>query len=153
MKKTILNKTGIAIFVATFILVNLSFAQTPWILTGNGGNIPNNILGTMNNFPLNIYSNGFHRMVVNGGTATSTVSINGVSQNVSGYFGIGPTGYFLNHPAVSMLHLYGANNTPFAMSDGWRSWMKSGIFISENSDAMYVGLKSVAYNRSDAIIG
>ena len=35
-----------------------------------------------------------------------------------------------------MLHLQGDNNTNFP-AGGWRSWMKTGMFASENSDAMY----------------
>ena len=88
-------KTVIAIFIATFVFVNSLVAQH-WLTSGNTNTGPaidrisgNNILGTMGNFPLNIYSGGFQQMVINTGTATSTVLINGVNQNVTGYVGIG----------------------------------------------------------------
>ncbi|HRP53087.1 MAG TPA: hypothetical protein PLI97_06215 [Fluviicola sp.] len=42
-----------------------------------------------------------------------------------------------------MLHLEGNNNTPYTNHFGgqYRTWMRVGTFMRENSDAMYVGMK------------
>jgi hypothetical protein len=67
--------------------------------------------------------------------------------------GISPNGYFTNNSPWSMLHLEGPNNVPQFTGGQWRSWMKTGLFMRENSDAMYVGLKQEpGNNRSDAIV-
>jgi hypothetical protein len=162
MKKN-LHKLLIAIAI---IIVGSAFAQqvptgTPnnnqfWKRGGNNplgnGNI-DNIFGTAAGFNSPIYTttNGINRTRLNG---TLTTPINTVNQNVDGYFGISPSGYFATNTPVSMLHLYGPNNTFFGIGGGWRSWMKTGAFMNENSDAMYVGMKPEAgTNRSDAVIG
>lgn len=93
-------------------------------------------------------------MRING---TLFAPIAGVTQNVSGYVGISPNGYFANNTPRAMLHLDGLNNTGNPGFPGdWRSWMKTGVYIRENSDAMYVGLKdefaTAGINRSDAVI-
>lgn len=54
-----------------------------------------------------------------------------------------------------MLHLEGNNNTTYTNHYGgqYRTWMRVGAFMRENSDAMYVGLKQEAgTNRSDAVV-
>ncbi len=54
-----------------------------------------------------------------------------------------------------MLHLEGNNNTPYTNHFGgqYRTWMRVGTFMRENSDVMYVGLKQEAgTNRSDAVV-
>ncbi len=156
MKKLYSLKTAIAFGIATFVFANTISAQ--WFTTGNNASA-NNILGTLTNVPLNIYTAGTKRVVINptytASGSTAQPVINGVGWpqiNTSGYFGISPSGYFSNHPVATLLHLYGSNNTNWT-SAGWRKWMQSGILINENSDAMYVGLKSEGNNRSDAIIG
>ncbi|MFN3341431.1 MAG: hypothetical protein ACK40M_01970 [Flavobacteriales bacterium] len=51
---------------------------------------------------------------------------------------------------MSLMHIgYNATN---ATNDGWRSWMDVGTFISQSSDNMYIGLRNIGNNRSDAII-
>jgi hypothetical protein len=130
-------------------------AAAAWYRGGNfpiGSTPPGaNIFGTMFNSPIYTYTNSVNRTRLNG---TLTTTINAVNQNVDGYFGISPSGYFANNTPVAMLHLYGANNTFFGIGGGWRSWMKTGAFMNENSDAMYVGMKPEAgTNRSDAVIG
>jgi hypothetical protein len=100
--------------------------------------------------PLEFRTNNIVRTRLNG---TFTTPINTVNQNVSGYFGISPNGYFTNNSPATMLHLYGPNNTNFGIGGGWRSWMSTGMFVNENSDAMYIGMKPEPLaNRSDAVI-
>ncbi len=138
------------------LLTASTFAQN-W---RTGGNVPcpgpqcvdntNNILGPIDNVPLRIITNNTQRMKLNGSLVTN---LNGVlSHDVSGYFGIAPNGYFATNTPWSMLHLDGDNNTPYS-GNGWRKWMKTGVFMKEHSDAMYVGLKQEnGTNRSDAVI-
>lgn len=111
---------------------------------------PGRFLGYTNNGvnPLMFRTNNINRMRLNGNLITP---IFGVNQNVSGYFGISPQGFFANNSPWAMLHLDGPNNTPF-LGD-WRRWMRTGVYMRENSDAMYVGLKEEhGSNRSDAVI-
>lgn len=162
MKK---NKILLAGFLISSCVVN---AQTPpqgtppapntnaraaaaWYRGGNTATTPNNIFGTAAGFNSPIYTvtNGTTRTRLNG---NFTTTINGVAQNVSGFFGIAPNGFFNTNSPWSMLHLDGGDNSGFGGA-GWRLWMRTGVFMKENSDAMYVGLKQEAgTNRSDAII-
>ncbi|HEX8517840.1 MAG TPA: tail fiber domain-containing protein [Bacteroidia bacterium] len=82
-----------------------------------------------------------------------TTPINTVNQNVSGYVGIAPSGYFAANTPAAMLHLYGPNNTTFGIGGGWRRWMQTGMLVNENSDAIYVGMMpQPGLNRSDAVV-
>jgi len=126
----------------------LTYAQPPhWKAGGNpvfgvdAVNAGNSILGPDGNFPLNIQTNGIQRMRLNGTSGAS-----------SGYLGIAPSGYFANNSPLSMIHLYGPDNSGFSIGGGWRNWMQTGMFSNENSDYMYIGMKSEGVNRSDAII-
>jgi hypothetical protein len=107
---------------------------------------------TNNANPLLIRTNLIDRMRLNGNQAAT---INGVNQQVSGYLGISPTGYFSLSPANNspwtMLHLEGPNNSG-VVGNGWRTWMRTGILVREESDHMYMGMKNEGSNRSDAII-
>jgi hypothetical protein len=102
--------------------------------------------------PLLIRTNLIDRMRLNGNQATT---INGVNQSVSGYLGISPTGYFSLSPANNspwtMLHLEGPNSSGLG-GNGWRSWMRTGMLIRDETDHIYVGMKNEGNNRSDAII-
>lgn len=124
------------------------------VLGGPGGG--NNIFGTAIGFNSAIFTqtNGRTRTRLNGDLTTP---IWGVSTNVSGYLGLsfnpGGASFFDNNTPWSMLHLDGPNTAAF--STGWRSWMRTGIYMRENTDGMYVGLKpegGANSNRSDAII-
>ena len=133
----------------------------PWLRGGNinaGSGATDNIFGTAFNSPIYTITDNTIRTRLNGTfTATGTTAqpaINGVgfpTINTSGYFGIGPNGYFATQSPWAMLHLEGPNSTSFS-GNGWRQWMKTGVFIKEESDAMYVGLKQNASNQSDAIV-
>ncbi|MDF1676303.1 MAG: tail fiber domain-containing protein [Vicingaceae bacterium] len=153
------------ILVAFILFGSIAHAQLPplgssgnstdWRRGGNNpitGNPPNaNIFGTMYNSPIYTYTDGVNRARLNG---TLTAPLNGVNQNVSGFMGLAPDGFFANNTPITLLHLQGPNNTPFGFGGGWRRWMSTGIFIGEHSDGMYVGMKPVAgtTNRSNAVI-
>jgi hypothetical protein len=147
-----------------FLMTEVSFAQqTPtgnpfhsdeWHRGGNdltGGANTNNIIGTFWNSPIYTYTYGINRTCLNG-TLNPTI-INNASIDASGFFGIGPNGYFAINSPWSMLHLEGPNNTSYPGA-GWRRWMHTGAFMKENSDAMYVGMQQQpdTDNRSDAMI-
>jgi hypothetical protein len=89
--------------------------------------------------PLEFRTNNIFRLRLNGNT---NAIINGVLKNVNGFVGIAPNGWFAANTPVTMLHLYGPNNTLFGIGGGYRSWMSSGMLVNENSDAIYVGMKS-----------
>jgi hypothetical protein len=113
--------------------------------------------------PLLFKTNALTRMRLNG--ANVATGTNPISQ---GYLGISPrpinpgvTWFDTGNPdpnntPLSMVHLYGPNNTTFGVGGGWRSWMQTGLFINEHSDNMYVGMKpNLApgiVNQSDAVI-
>ena len=124
-------------------------ARDFWSRAGNTlANGTNNIFGTLWNSPIYTKTDGTTRTRLN---STLTTPIFGINQNVSGFFGIDPSGFFDNNSPMSMLHLHSSNVPVF--TTGWRSWMKTGMLVEENSDAMYVGLKTeLPSNQSDAII-
>jgi hypothetical protein len=53
---------------------------------------------------------------------------------------------------MSLLHL-GYNTTSNTNTDGWRTWMDVGMFVSNSSDHVYLGLKNEGANRQDAVVG
>ncbi|MBX2909014.1 MAG: tail fiber domain-containing protein [Chitinophagales bacterium] len=55
----------------------------------------------------------------------------------------------VTHP-LSLLHL-GYNTANATTNDGWRSWMDVGMFVSQNSDHVYLGMKSES-TGSDAVL-
>lgn len=120
-----------------------------------GGNLQinnsSNIFGTFWNSGIYTYTASVCRTRLNGNQISN---INGVNQNVTGYFGIGLNNYFATQTPMAMLHLEGPNNTASMDGLGWRAWMRTGTFMKENSDAMYVGLQTQpgTTNRSDAIM-
>jgi Chaperone of endosialidase len=132
---------------------NSSFA---WFRGGNtsaGGGGIDNVFGTQWNSPIYTITNNVVRTRLNG---TLNAPINNVLQNVDGYFGIGRNNYFQTNSPWSMLHLEGNNNSAFG-GNGWRSWMNTGLFMKENSDNMYIGMKQefnafTGTNYSDAVV-
>lgn len=144
------NPTGVSSGTFPPTIVNTT---KPWLRGGNlpaiGGGV-DNLFGTGWNSPIYTITNGKHRMRVSGDLTTT---VNGVTgQNISGFIGIAPGGYFANNAPAVMLHLYGPNNTTYGIGGGWRQWMSTGMFVNENSDALYIGMKPEGFNRSDAII-
>ena len=79
-------------------------SQSAWY---RGGNNPigfagtNNIFGTMWNSPIYTYTAGINRSRLNG---TLTSPLNGVNQNVSGFMGLAPDGYFANNTPITLLY-------------------------------------------------
>ena len=113
-------------------------AQSAWYRGGNfgfGTGLTNNVFGTAVGFNSGIYTMtfGINRTHLNG---SQTATLNGVVQPVDGYFGIGPNGYFASNSPATMLHLQGPDNSGFGSLSGWRKWIKTGTFTSENSDAL-----------------
>ena len=98
--------------------------------------------------PLFTKTNLIDRIRLNG---NQNATINSVNQVVSGYMGLGPGGFFTSNSPWSMLHLEGPNTSGFG-GNGWRSWMRTGVLFREESDNMYVGMKTEDTNRSDAVI-
>ena len=132
-------------------------AAAAWYRGGNnpvGSAGTNNIFGTMWNSPIYTVTNGVTRTRLSGNLPA--VPALGTTVNLTGHFGIGLNGYFntLDNAPLTMLHLEGSNNTPFGNHFGgqYRTWMRVGAFMHENSDAMYVGMKPEGFNRSDAVV-
>lgn len=156
---------NIKIITITLVLINCNlFAQQPstgWGVNGTGitsgtywargGNnilsTSNNIFGTVWNSPIYTITDNMVRSRLNG---TQNTLINGVVQNVDGYFGIGRNNFFDTNSPWSMLHLEGTNSSPGSL--GWRSWMNTGVFMKENTDNMYLGVKLITNDVSYAVI-
>ncbi|MCF8444550.1 MAG: tail fiber domain-containing protein [Crocinitomicaceae bacterium] len=58
---------------------------------------------------------------------------------------------------LSLLHLGYNSTTTSTTTDGWRPWMDVGMFVSNKSDNVYLGLKnettSILVDRQDAVLG
>lgn len=67
----------------------------------------------------------------------------------------GPGSFPLLSPKAH-LHIHGGNQVlgagAFGFSGGIRNWFNTGTLYSENSDAMYVGLRTLGSNQSYAVI-
>lgn len=131
---------------------SVSLANSSWY---RGGNNPGgtaglaNIFGTMWNSPIYTYTNGSHRMTVNG-----NLNYNGGYFSAPGFFGwltanyptytLGagnkPSGFIgINtDKPQSRLHISGV--TTVGPGTGWRPWMQNGVFMNERSNNMYVGM-------------
>jgi hypothetical protein len=82
---------------------------------------------------------------------------NGVNFNPNGVLATNLTRIGISHnPAspvtrpLSLLHL-GYNTANATSNDGWRPWMDVGMFVSQNSDNVYLGTKP-ENNGSDAVL-
>lgn len=156
----------ITMLIGSLLIGSLIYAQQPpqggagggafWRKGGNTGPFGSpNIFGTAtgNNNPIYTYTNGIARMKVNG---TFNPTILGVPTNTSGYVGIGNFGGNspLGNPNIgpmTLLHLEGPNSNINALG-GWRSWMQTGMYVKDETDALFVGVKPEGNNRADAII-
>ena len=65
----------------------------------------------------------------------------------SGHLGLGST-----TPASPLTYLHINQGGLGAISVGYRPWMRTGVFTSESSDAMYVGLHRSTNNQANAVI-
>jgi hypothetical protein len=113
--------------------------------------------------PLKFYTLDSARMIIN---SNYNPMIHSVLANTNGYVGIGLPNFWDEESGIfptnaegprSLLHMQGPYNAFNNGGDGWRKWMKTGIYMNENSDEIYVGLKNEIdqtghTNRSDAVI-
>lgn len=129
-----------------------------WLRGGNtasGNGFTDNIFGTFWNSPIYTFTSSTMREVLMGNNTTTINSVPLV--NNSGFMGLGSSASAQNlwntTGPWSLLHLEGPNNTVFG-GNGWRSWMKTGAFIKENSDNLYIGMKpdGIGNNYSDAVL-
>ena len=160
----------------TTIIVAIGFvaiSQTVvpyWKLGGNpilpgsndGVNTTNNYLGT------NAANNTFMKIGVQGSQDIMIDNDNTklLPADVSGrlhgghWIGMGRVFTPTNGPGAGLfapkahLHIDGGNNSGQfgSFGNGIRSWMNTGTLYTENSDAMYVGMKSISNNFSYAMI-
>ena len=85
-------KNTLKTIVVMASIAPLSLFSQSWDLGGNNGvppnpvNNTNNTLGTLNNIPLKIATNGIQRMQING---TNTQNVGVDTTNTDGYVGIG----------------------------------------------------------------
>ncbi len=144
------NPTGAGNTTVTPNVANSSFS---WFRGGNlngGAAGNNNIFGTLWNSPIYTRTASVTRMQLTGNLPA--VPYLGATIDLTGHLGIGLNGFFDVNTPLTMLHLQGPNNTLFN-GGSYRTWMRTGMFANENSDAMYVGMKPEAgTNRSDAVI-
>ncbi len=65
---------------------------------------------------------------------------------------LGPGAFPIFAPKAH-LHIHGNNTTgSFGFTGGIRNWFNTGVLMTENSDGMYVGLRSLAPNTSYAVV-
>lgn len=111
--------------------------------------------------PMKFYTLDSARMIIN---SNYSPTIHSSTVNTNGYVGIGLPYFWQEELGIagasegprSLLHLQGPYNAYIYGGLGWRYWNKTGVYINENSDEMYVGLKNEfalnGTNRSDAVI-
>ncbi|MCX7742985.1 MAG: hypothetical protein N2167_00325 [Flavobacteriales bacterium] len=154
-----------------FLIVGLITASTfqansqNWLLGGNGPlgiNATNNVLGTNNNLPVRVETSNTERMRINENTLINAGYLGNpglfafsaanypllMPMNANGYVGI-RTG-----SPRAMLHIRGPEGI-FGSGTGWRPWMKTGVYINEQSNNMYVGMyhvDSTGTKRPDAVV-
>ena len=125
-------------------------AAAAWYRGGNQpiGTVPTgaNIFGTLWNSPIYTQTNAINRTKLNG---TFSYMVNGSMQPRDGYMFIGPNAVgssnlnsfiYQDRGAFSLLHL---NGTGVIQEFGFRSWMKTGITLTDNTDMAYMGLRKV----------
>lgn len=142
IKKNSLRGIFCVALFCIFFANHSSFTQN-WGVGGNTnqqlGQPPNPIIGTTGNNPLRFITNNTLRMQIfpNGGL--------GIHSNIS-------ASEIITTP-TALLHI--GVNAPTNTSGGkggQRDWMKVGTFYCEDTDNMYVGLKSEGSDRKDAVI-
>lgn len=160
MKKTLLKVATATLFT---IYSSLVIAQVNWQKNGNNAFGGPPTLGTNGswNAPLDFLTFGNPRMHIN------------QNRNFDvGYFGGNPfhTAWYLNNYAGwgvlgaasapngfvgintenprTQLHIQGNQNCSSTLGSGFRPWMRTGVFMNEESNNMYVGM----YRRQYIII-
>ncbi len=133
--------------ITLLLFVPLTTMAQDWHLGGNFVPLSQQpILGTNNNFPLRIRTNQIERIHINGTGTTPNPS--------PGFPGpITTTGFvgFNNALPMAPIHIKGLNGG--GAIGGYRSWMNTGMLISNSTDNMYFGLMPTGVNEgNDAII-
>lgn len=130
------------------IVLMVLFGQSvnaQWFTAGNNL-VGGEVLGTNNNFSLNVRTNSFQRIKLN---RNVTYTVNGHSAQRNGYMLLGHSQGFASslftsgtQGAFSQLHLNGPNGT-FVQDGGYRPWMQTGVTLTDNNDMSYMGIRSV----------
>lgn len=138
--------------LSTFTILFMGFNSFSQCTAPTNTYLPGTYLGyngTSGVNPLLFRTNSTVKMRVNGDLSTTIGGSPGT--NVNGFVGIAPGGYFTAISPWSMLHLEG-QGALVTVAGGWRTWMRTGLFMREETDAMYVGMHRTAVNKSDAVI-
>ncbi|CAN5479265.1 hypothetical protein BH11BAC1_BH11BAC1_23750 [soil metagenome] len=144
------------------LLVGLNFASSYLGGLTNPGDFSFAKIIQEEDAPLKIYTLDSARMIIN---SNYNPVIHGVAVNTNGYIGMGLPYFWHEELGIlpgasegprSLLHLQGPYNAYVFGGNGWRAWNRTGIYMNENSDEIYVGLKNEfnlnGTNRSDAVI-
>lgn len=160
------------ILLCTSVMFGTSIFSQTWQTGGNNLTAPqpvnttNNFLGTgnisqVNNTPLKIGVNYSQDIFIDNDPtqlypADASGRLHGghwvgLGRSFTPSTGIGSTPWF--HP-MAHLHIDGGNNSGQwgSFGSGMRSWFNTGTVYTENSDGMYVGLRSMGPNFSYAVI-
>jgi hypothetical protein len=157
--------------LCTLSILNLFLIQANsqhWKLGGNNAFPPdaitgvNNILGTTNNIPIRFSTFGQERIHINenklfdlGYIGFSVPHFAWYSANYTawGVFGANsaPNGFVGIHTNLprTKLHIQGDQNCATTVGSGWRPWMRTGVFMNEETNNMYVGM----YQRANCLPG
>ncbi|HRG02393.1 MAG TPA: tail fiber domain-containing protein [Bacteroidia bacterium] len=164
----------IRITIAAFILSSVTVAQIVpyWKLGGNPSGPPfttevvnttNNYLGTAspNNTWIQFGVQGSQDIMIDNDNSKLLPADGSGRLHGGHWIGMGRVFTPTNGPGANAfwtpkahLHIDGGNNSGQwgSFGNGLRTWMNTGTLYTENSDAMYVGLKSVGNNFSYAMI-
>ncbi|MDQ3101267.1 MAG: hypothetical protein M3R08_07760, partial [Bacteroidota bacterium] len=125
-------------------------ASTDFVGWDLNQNFPLTIRHDAGNQPIQFHSTGFTTTPNMFLSPTITgFSFNGYNTlDLSGHLGIGIGHILPTNPPKTYLHL---NGSPGLLTEGYRNWMRVGLFNTTSNDGMYVGLKRESSNNVDAI--
>jgi hypothetical protein len=161
-----------SLFLIVVSILTITIAKAQWQIGGNIGSQVNqntlpasSFLGSKigNNSTINFGVNGNQDIFIDNLTVAPQLL---PAQPTGGpllgghWVGLGrvfqpSTGLNANQPLApkAHLHIHGGNSTPYSVfSASLRPWFQTGTLYSENSDAMYVGLRTLVPNSSYAVI-
>ena len=138
------------ILILGFLILSISAFKAQSTVTGHGWLAGRHIRfnGTNGVNPLFFRTNALDRMKLNGNVGYSVAGFNQPRNGhlLLGYdmpsFPGGPNDLYSAFGAFSMLHLNGNIGT-FAQQFGNRSWMKTGLTLTDNNDFTYFGLRQM----------
>lgn len=139
------------IIVIMIMAINYSFSQTNWQKGGNNvtGGAPITGTDATWNAPFRLYTTGTERMRINENTnynmfyfQTGPFYPVWLTANFPAYTGFNPNGFVGINTTVprSRLHIQGDQVCTSSPGTGWRPWMRTGVYMSEESNNMYVGM-------------